>query len=75
MIEVFVKFAVVTVALVLLGMMLLSAFTIKLPFSKTTTTTVGDTTVTTTCSWLRFLDDDSDRCSTTTTVRPAKSGR
>ena len=75
MIEVFFKFAVVTVVLVLLAMMLLSAFTIKLPFSKTTTTTVGDTTVTTTCSWLRFLSDDSDQCTTTVDPAPSKSGR
>jgi hypothetical protein len=65
----FVKVAVVVVALVVCGMMALSAFSIKVPLSSTTTTTVGDTTVTTTCSWLHAVRDGSRGCTTTRTRR------
>jgi hypothetical protein len=60
----FVKYGVVVVALVLAGMMALSAFSIEVPLSTVTVTTVGDTTVTTKCSWLHLVDS-SRGCTTT----------
>jgi hypothetical protein len=67
MIRRFVKLAVVVVALVLAGMMALSAFDVQLPVSNTTTTTVGDVTITTKCTWLHSPFDGSTGCSTTRT--------
>jgi hypothetical protein len=59
------KACVVVVALVLCGMMAMSAFTIKVPLSSVTTTTVGDLTITTTCSWLHASPSDWHGCRTT----------
>ena len=66
-IERFFKIGIVVVALVILGMMALSAFSIKVPLSSVTTKTVGDTTITTTCSWRQVSFDDPSGCITTTT--------
>jgi hypothetical protein len=68
----FFKVGIVVVALVLCAMMALSAFSIKVPLSSVTTTTVGDTTVTTTCSWLRATPEDWSGCSTTTQINHSK---
>jgi len=61
----FCRVAVVAVALVIAAMMALSAFNIELPIYSVTTTTVGDTTVTTKCTWLH--SPDSTGCTTTRT--------
>jgi hypothetical protein len=63
----FVKVAVVVVALVIGGMMALSAFSIEVPLSSVTTTTVGDVTITTKCSWWHAASDGSRGCTTTRT--------
>jgi hypothetical protein len=63
------KVCLVVVALVLGGMMALSAFTIKVPLSTVTTTTVGDLTITTTCSWLHASPRDWHGCRTTQSER------
>ncbi len=68
-IERFFKIGIVVVALVILGMMALSAFSIKVPLSSVTTKTVGDTTITTTCSWRQASFDDLSGCTTTRTRR------
>jgi putative copper export protein len=68
----FVKVAVVVVALVLAGMMALSAFKIELPISSSTTTTVGDFTITTKCTWLHSPFDGSTGCTTTRTRTRSK---
>ena len=64
-----VKLAVVVVALVIGGMLALSAFSIRVPLSSVTTTTVGDTTITTKCSWRHVGADGSRGCTTTRTRR------
>lgn len=63
----FVKVGVIVVALVIAGMLALEAFSIEVPLSSTTVTTVGDTTVTTTCSWRQASIDDPRGCRTTRT--------
>jgi hypothetical protein len=64
-----VTIGVVVVALVIGAMMALSAFSIRVPLSTVTTTTDGDVTVTTTCSWLRATPDDWHGCTTTRSNR------
>jgi hypothetical protein len=64
----FVRVGLVVVALVLAGMMALSAFSIKVPLSSVTTTTVDGTTVTTTCRWQQITFDNLRGCVTTRTV-------
>lgn len=62
---IFVRLALVVVALVVAGMLALSAFTVKIPMSSVTTKTVDGTEVTTTCTWLRSLLDPLKECTTT----------
>jgi phosphate/sulfate permease len=62
-----VKLAIVLVALILAGMLALSAFNVKLPVSSTNTTTVGNTTITTKCTWLHWPFDGSTGCTSTRT--------
>ena len=66
---IFVRLAVVLVALVLAAMLAMSAFTVKVPMSSVSTTTEGDTVVTTTCTWLRAVLGLGKECTTTRTPR------
>jgi hypothetical protein len=65
----FFKIGIVVVALVICAMMALSAFSIRVPLSSVTTTTVGNTTITTKCSWLHATAKDWSGCTTTRTHR------
>ena len=65
----FLRVGIVVVALVIAAMLALEAFSITIPLSSETVTTVGDTTVTTTCSWRESSFDNLRGCTVTRTPR------
>ena len=65
-----VKLALLLAASIVVGALAMSLFTIKIPISSVKTTTVGDTTVTTTCTGLSWSPSDWGKCTTTRVRRP-----
>lgn len=61
----FLRVGIVVVALVIAAMLAMEAFSITIPLSSETVTTVGNTTVTTTCSWRQASFDNLRGCTVT----------